>query len=136
MCIRDRDIPYGCLAARQLYDRSIYPGTYDSDAGYGGIVAGPESPVSYTHLDVYKRQPKDRTGWETLLVLGIACVVLPAVSSDQKLKRQQDEKQKQLLEDYPSLVAKLTVLIGAGMTVRRAWERIWADYTGTEARCV
>lgn len=77
--------------------------------------------------------PKDRTGWETLLVLGIACVVLPAVSSDQKLKRQQDEKQKQLLEDYPSLVAKLTVLIGAGMTVRRAWERIWADYTGTEA---
>lgn len=77
--------------------------------------------------------PEDRTGWEMLLVLGMVCVVLPAVSSDQKLKRQQDEKQKQLLEDYPSLVAKLTVLIGAGMTVRRAWERIWADYTGTEA---
>lgn len=30
--------------------------------------------------------------------------------------------------DYPEIVAKLSLLVGAGMTVRMAWEKIVVDY--------
>ena len=36
------------------------------------------------------------------------------------------------MEDYPEIVSKLTVFSGAGLPVRRAWERIVLEY---EAAC-
>ena len=48
-----------------------------------------------------------------------------------KAKEQQEEMAKraeQLLMDYPSLIMKFTLLIQAGMTVRRAFQKISSDY--------
>ena len=60
--------------------------------------------------------------------------------------RQEEEKKQrlrkeQLLRDYPELLGKLTLLLGAGISMRRAMERIAADYermrekNQTEVRC-
>lgn len=38
------------------------------------------------------------------------------------------KKIKQMKCDYPEIVAKLSLLVGAGMTVRMAWEKIVVDY--------
>ena len=48
-----------------------------------------------------------------------------------KTREQQEEMAKraeQLLMDYPSLIMKFTLLIQAGMTVRRAFQKISSDY--------
>lgn len=36
--------------------------------------------------------------------------------------------------DYPEIVSKLTLLLGAGMTVRKAWRKIAEDYGDKNAR--
>lgn len=58
------------------------------------------------------------------LVAGVAvCYVL-----GQDVNKSYKKRNEQLLIDYAELVSKLTVLIGAGMTIKSAWERIVNDY--------
>lgn len=48
-----------------------------------------------------------------------------------KAKEQQEEMAKrveQLLMDYPSLIMKFTLLIQAGMTARKVFQKMSADY--------
>lgn len=53
--------------------------------------------------------------------------------------RQEEEKRKQirkeqLLRDYPELLSKLTLLLGAGISMRKAMERIANDYERRRAQ--
>ncbi len=50
-------------------------------------------------------------------------------------KRQEKEKERKMREEecmtaYPQLITKLTLYIGAGLSLRGAWERLAADYRG------
>lgn len=45
-----------------------------------------------------------------------------------KKKREQELRIKELKYDYSELIAKLTLLLGAGMTIRKAWEKMVEDY--------
>ncbi len=48
-----------------------------------------------------------------------------------KVERPKEEgkkKRKQMEADYPELIAKLTVLIGAGLSLPQAWMRLSEDY--------
>ncbi|MBS6280243.1 MAG: hypothetical protein KH449_05510, partial [Lachnospiraceae bacterium] len=38
------------------------------------------------------------------------------------------ERKNQMILDYPDIVNKLTLYMGAGMTVKRAWKKIAEDY--------
>ena len=49
MCIRDRDIHHNCVRHGKRVDGSV---NYVTGANISGFVKA----VSYTHLDVYKRQ--------------------------------------------------------------------------------
>lgn len=42
--------------------------------------------------------------------------------------KEKEQKKRQMLLDYPEIVNKMTLFIGAGMTVRRAWQKIVEDY--------
>lgn len=46
-------------------------------------------------------------------------------------RKKSQERNKQLRYDYSEMVLKLTLLIGAGMTFRKAWEKIVLDYEKT-----
>lgn len=62
-----------------------------------------------------------------LIIGGAAAAAFPA--REQQKKRQDEKKRRDLLgEDYSELVLKITLFIGAGMTVRRAFERIAQGY--------
>ena len=56
----------------------------------------------------------------------MAVLLLSQDGAEQKKKEKLREKE--LLMDYAELVSKLMVLIGAGLTVRSAWERMVRDY--------
>ena len=62
------------------------------------------------------------------LLLGIAAVFVIVFGNKQKKAEELKKRKKLLMYDYPELISKLTLLTGAGMTVRKAWEKIVLDY--------
>ncbi len=75
--------------------------------------------------------PKDHTGIE-LFILTVTAIVLIWIIGYQNLDKKYKKRNNQMLIDYPSLVFKLNLLIGAGMTPRIAWKRIIMDYQKRE----
>ncbi len=63
-----------------------------------------------------------------LLVLGILAAFLLIFNENSKLKNQIQVREIQMMVDYPQIVSKLTIFIGAGMSVKAAWFRIVKDY--------
>ncbi len=47
---------------------------------------------------------------------------------EQDLNKKIQERKLQMEEDYPEIISKLTLYIGAGMTVRGAWKKLALDY--------
>ena len=64
-------------------------------------------------------------------VIMVAAVVISvlffALDKQNEIKEKQ-ARQKQMCLDYPEVISKLTLLLGAGMTVRKAWRKIVNDY--------
>ncbi|WP_434310586.1 hypothetical protein [Hominifimenecus sp. rT4P-3] len=60
----------------------------------------------------------------TVLILGILAGIAVLYWEEQKLKEAYVRRNRELALDYGELVGKLNVLIGAGLPVRRTWERI------------
>lgn len=63
-----------------------------------------------------------------LIITGAAAGVLLYAMDRQNQNKEVQEKRRQMLLDYPEVVNKLTLFLGAGMTVKRAWKRIVSDY--------
>lgn len=63
-----------------------------------------------------------------ILLIGLAAVVAVVAGDFKQKKGAQEKRLRQMQYDYSEVVSKLTLLIGAGMTVRKAWERIVHDY--------
>lgn len=64
------------------------------------------------------------SGWQWILLLGAAASVCMYGSAKTKVRNMEKNRREQLLMDYPELVDKLTLYIGAGVTVRGAFVRI------------
>ncbi len=60
--------------------------------------------------------------------LGIFMALLLHVKVSTDKQNQAKKREQQLLLDYSEVISKLLVYIGAGLTVRGAWERIVAGY--------
>ena len=63
-----------------------------------------------------------------LVVMSILILILLWLLGKQRGKELEDQRKEQLLLDYPELVNMLTLFLGAGMTVKRAWRKILQDY--------
>jgi hypothetical protein len=50
------------------------------------------------------------------------------VTKDKDLHKMVEEREQQMLLDYPEIVSSLALLVGAGMTVPNAWKKIAYDY--------
>ena len=70
-----------------------------------------------------------------LLALLVLCSSIAVfVGKNRELDRKLTERKEQMLLDYPEVVSKITLLIGAGMTVRGAWKKIVMDYLGSREK--
>lgn len=67
-----------------------------------------------------------------LCLIVVAAAVGSMFLPEQKLLQRKKEKEEQLALAYPEIVSKLCLLIGSGLTVRKAWERIIQDYRETK----
>lgn len=54
-------------------------------------------------------------------------ILLVALQKQREAEAKQERKQ-QMIRDYPEIMNKLTLLLGAGMIVRKAWKKIVDDY--------
>lgn len=49
-------------------------------------------------------------------------------SGHEKKKKRLKKRETEMLNDYPELISKLLLLLEAGLTMRRAWERVVNNY--------
>lgn len=65
-----------------------------------------------------------------LMIMSVLLFVLLYALDRQNQQKELENKRRQMRLDYPEIVNKLTLLLGAGMTVKRAWKKIAEDYAG------
>lgn len=70
----------------------------------------------------------DKNDYRVIPVLGLLMAALLFVKEKTDKQNQAKKREQQLLLDYSEVVSKLLVFIGAGLTVRGAWERIAGGY--------
>lgn len=56
------------------------------------------------------------------------CPILLLMRDRQILQEKKKREKEQMIQDYPEILSKLTLLLGAGVNLRRAMERIGKDY--------
>ena len=61
-------------------------------------------------------------------IMGIIIAILLYLQEKEKESRSIENRKRELMKDYPDIVSKLIVFIGAGLSVRQSWESIVIDY--------
>ena len=74
----------------------------------------------------YRKEKRENYG--AIPVLGILLGVLFMMREREREKEKDKKRERELLMDYAEVVSKLMILVGAGMTIRGAWERMVKDY--------
>lgn len=83
-----------------------------------------------SQLEDKKLRWRYRKNYTGLLFLAATPVLALLVyySKDRDLHRQVADREEQMRIDYPEIVSSLALLLGAGMTVPNAWNKIARDY--------
>ena len=84
-------------------------------------------PDTYNGAALHYREPQE-SPFPSLAALGVAAAVLLTAKERSDKEKAAKQRENQLLMDYPEVVSKLMIFLGAGMTVLTAWERIAGDY--------
>ena len=84
-------------------------------------------PDSWNGQVLQWQKPGETTG-TFLAALALFAAVVLMLKKAREQQEQLAKRAEQLLMDYPSLIMKFTLLIQAGMTVRRAFQKISVDY--------
>lgn len=63
-----------------------------------------------------------------ILGMGAVLILLMFALERQNQAKKEQEREKEMLLDYPRIVHKFTILLGAGMTVKNVWKKIVEDY--------
>lgn len=114
-----KDYSYYELLEKKLLD-SVREDENQSSEYYHlpGIVDGMEVRWS--------EKKKNNTIIFLLVVVIVAIFVF--LGRDKDIFDQVDKRSEQMIEDYPEIVSKLTLLISAGMSLRSAWKKMVMDY--------
>ena len=77
-----------------------------------------------------------REGGLQLFMFGIVVILVSVYIPQTKLQKKQKEREEQLLIDYPEIISKFILLLGAGLTVKGALGRILEERKGEKMRYV
>lgn len=78
------------------------------------------------HTLVWKEQ-KSHLPVQILFIGFLVILLLPSVEME-RAKEEKEKRNAQLLREYPEMVNKLSLLIGAGLTLQGAWKQIVSGY--------
>jgi len=83
-----------------------------------------------THIggkEISWKEVRDSPTMELFILLSVVIVAV-LIGMDQDLHKKVEDRKKEMMMDYPEIIRKLSLYIGAGMSIRRAWQRIAMDY--------
>ncbi len=83
--------------------------------------------------EVVSYEEKDSGSYAGILVLGLIVLILTPAYLDYRTEQKIIRREEELRREYPELVERFILLIGAGLTIRGAWYRIAEDY---QKRCL
>lgn len=63
-----------------------------------------------------------------ILLLGLCAMAGVAIGKKEDARKAKEKREAQLLAEYPQMLSQMALLLGAGMTVSHAWERIVLSY--------
>jgi len=69
-----------------------------------------------------------------IILFGTVAAVYVLFIEKQNAQKNQKKKREQMMLDYPEIVNKLVLLLGAGMTVQKAWNRVVLNYRDQKER--
>lgn len=72
--------------------------------------------------------PAKKSGAKWIIGLGVLLVVTVPVLLNNQMKRQLEERDRELRRDYPEMIEQFMLLVGAGMTIKGAWMQMAGDY--------
>lgn len=72
--------------------------------------------------------PETDNRWMWILMLTAAAVCAVVIGKRKEEERVQKERERNMQKDYPEIVSRLCLYMGAGMSSRKAWERIVESY--------
>ncbi|MDO5518923.1 MAG: hypothetical protein Q4G58_00385 [bacterium] len=84
-------------------------------------------PTSIDDHNVYYEEKKEDS-YGVLIAFAALVLILVFILMEQQLNKQKEERDIEIMLDYPEVINKFTLLIGAGMTIKKAWERIVLEY--------
>ncbi len=84
-------------------------------------------PDEYDGRRIGFRDSEDQS-YNIIWILGIVVAVLMYLRDKENAKTDREKMYKQMQIDYPEIVSKLLVFVGAGLSVRMAWDAIAGDY--------
>lgn len=99
----------------------------------GGNEADVELPDSFREKAILYLKEAPVSPW-LLLALGGMSAAAFWILPEQRRRENEKKRTRELAMSYPELVSSLTVLMGAGLTVRGAWEKITDGYRESRAR--
>ncbi len=85
-------------------------------------------PTSISGMDISWKRKMDYRGLQ-LIILGFICVIGISVGKKRDARKDKEKLSEEMNIDYPMIVNELSILMGAGMSFRKALERIVLKYT-------
>lgn len=87
-----------------------------------------ELPAKIEEHLVYFSEKTDPRGIH-LMILGTILAVMLGFVTEKELSKKLKNRELELLIDYPEIMNKFALLLGAGMTITNAWGRIAGEYS-------
>ena len=85
-------------------------------------------PTKVETMDIKWSRKMDYRGLQ-LIILGFVCVGALSIGKKRDAKKEKEKSIADMDMDYPMIVSELSILMGAGMSFRKALERIVLKYT-------
>lgn len=82
------------------------------------------------HTLVWTRQTQKKQ--YAVLLFGLCAMAGVAIGKKEDMRKAKEKRDARLLAEYPQMLSQMSLLLGAGMTVSKAWERMVVGY---ENRC-
>lgn len=78
-------------------------------------------------IDYSKSEEETKNTSLIVLILGVVAIILILISKDKEIDTKMKERNDSLVMDYPKLLNKFALLLSAGFTIRKGWEKICYD---------
>ena len=121
---------YFTVCRRERSEEEILYGKINDIISKNGKTEGTEKlllPTTVEGRTVSWEVKEENLTLQILLLGGIVLLFLPALNR-QKQREQEAAREEQLLREYPEMVNKLALLLGAGMTLQGAWKQVVSRY--------